>query len=86
VAIVAVPGVGGTIAVEEAPGAVAVVVGASGPEAVAGAAGVVAAAWLATAEGLAAGVVDAEVLVPPPQAARPVMQIPATAIVRIFMK
>jgi hypothetical protein len=54
---------------------------------VAGAAGVVAAAWLATADWLAAGVVDdAEVLVPPPQAARPVMQIPATAIVRIFMK
>ena len=59
--------------------------GASEPEAVAGAAGVVAAAWLATAAWLVAGVVDAEVPAPPPQAARPVMQIPATAIVRIFI-
>lgn len=86
VAIVAVPGVGGTSEAEAAAGAVGVVVGAREVGAVTGAAGVVTGGWLATEGWLVAVVVGAEVLVAEPQAARAVMQIPAMAVVRIFMR
>jgi len=86
VAIVAVPGVGGTSAAELVTGAAGVVVGARGVGEVTGVATVVADGGLATAGWLVAEVVGAEVIAAEPHPARPAMQIPAMAIMRSFMR